>query len=87
MKRDIILRTTDSKHLKHFKNLLNNDYYSDDKYEEYLNSNINKSTFNESDVWMNVRLFTSFSVSSIDKEKDTVNLNNSALQKATISSW
>jgi len=62
---------------------LNNDRYNDDRYKEYLNSDIDESTFDESDVQMSVRLLTSFSVSSIDEEKDTVNINDSALQKAT----
>lgn len=86
MKQNIILRTTDLKHLKHFRDLLNNDHYSDDKYEEYSNSNINESMFNENDVQMNVKLFTSFSILSTDEERNTVNLNDSALQKATMSS-
>jgi len=34
---------------------------------------------------MSVRLFTSFSVLSTDEEKDTVNINDSALQKAMMS--
>ncbi len=50
MKQNIILRTTDLKHLKHFRDLLNNNYYNDDRYEEYLNSNINELMFDESDV-------------------------------------
>jgi len=79
MKRNIISRATDSKHLKRFRNLLNNNYYNDNKYEEYLNNDINESTFDESDVQINVRLFTSFSISSTDEEKDTVNINDSAL--------
>ena len=62
---------------------MNNDRYNDDRYEEYSNSDIDESTFDESDVQMSVRLLTSFSVSSIDEEKDTVNINDSALQKAT----
>ncbi len=86
MKWNIISRVTDLKHSKHFKDLLNNDCYNNDRYEEYLNSDINESTFDESDVWMNVKLFTSFSVLSTDEERDTVNLNDSALQKATTSS-
>jgi len=86
MKQDIILRVTDLKHSKRFKDSLNNNCYSDDKYKEYSNSNINESMFDESDVQMNVRLFTSFSISSTDKERDTINLNDSALQKATTSS-
>jgi len=61
---------------------LNNDHYNDDKYKEYLNSNINELTFDENDVQMNVRLFTFFSISSIDEERNTVNINDSALQKA-----
>jgi len=64
---------------------LNNDHYNDDRYEEYSNSDIDESTFDESDVQMSVRLFTSFSVSSTDEEKDTVNINDSALQKAMMS--
>ncbi len=86
MKQNIILKTINSKHSKRFKDSLNNDHYNDDRYKEYSNSNINESTFNESDVQMSVRLFTSFSVLSTDKEKDTVNLNDSALQKAMMSS-
>jgi len=80
------LKATDSKHSKNFRNLLNNDYYSDDRYKEYLNSDINKSAFNESDVQMSVKFLTSFSISSTDEEKDTVNINDSTLQKATTSS-
>ena len=64
---------------------MNNDRYNNDRYEEYSNSDIDESTFDESDVQMSVRLFTSFSVLSTDEEKDTVNINDSALQKAMMS--
>lgn len=85
MKQNIILKVINSKHSKCFRNLLNNDHYNNNKYKEYLNNDINESTFDENDVWMNVKLFTSFNVLSINEEKDIININNSALQKMMIS--